>query len=267
MGLHVRGVDVFSPLSLATIVGIVFSLSSANAMGNALNEFADVNIDRVSKPYRKVVSGKLERDEVIGVAIFTMIISVAVAVIINRLFGLLVILISLFAMMYSLKPFRLKRFLGIGNLSIATPRGFLGVYSAWVAVGGGLADHRILMFGLLLGIYVYFSNITKDIPDVEGDKADGIRTFPVVYGISKASRISSLGYIIPVILLYIAVAIGYISLKYLWLSVLLPIFGYQIYLLWTDPMKKGRGENTLVWTLFYVIFSLLFATYFIITVI
>lgn len=245
----------FTPYDLVIMALVALTLAASNAMGNALNEYSDTVADSINKPNRPIVSGTVHPEAVIGIAFVTYFLSVALAFLIRPIFAFFIIAINIGAVMYSLKPFRLKAKLYWGNFAIGTPRGLLGLWSAWVATGAPIFDHRILLFSLMLGVFVYFANIVKDLGDIEGDKADNIRNFATVFGINKAAAISLNGYFWPPILAVVAVIVGFVPFKYIGMSLLQGFMALQIYTVYNDPMKKWKGENTVLWRNFYLIFS------------
>jgi 4-hydroxybenzoate polyprenyltransferase len=54
-------------------------------------------------------------------------------------------------------------------------------------------DKSILAFpsGLVLAIIIFFTAVTniRDIKDAEGDRADGIKTLPVILGLERSKRV------------------------------------------------------------------------------
>lgn len=243
------------------MVLVALTLAGSNALGNALNEYADIIPDQINKPKRAIVSGQVNRDTVVGVAFAAMMLSVGLAMYINTMFAYFILAINFMAMAYSLEPFRLKARLYVGNMSIGTPRGLLGIWGAWVASGAYIFNHEILLIGFMLALYVYFANITKDLPDIAGDMAGNIRNFATVFGLERAARLTTIGYILPFVILNTALLTHFVPMKYIWLNILLPIAFFQGVIAFTDPLRKWKGENGMLWAFFYIAFSLIIIAY------
>ncbi|MCE7960774.1 MAG: hypothetical protein DYH06_22985 [Acidobacteria bacterium ACB2] len=107
----------------------------------------------------------------------------------------------LFTLVYSLPSFGRTKARGIwANVTIAIPRGCLLKVAGWTMV----ASSRTLepwAIGALFGLFLMGASTTKDFSDVEGDRAGGCRTLPVLYGNRKAVAIISPFFVLPWLLL------------------------------------------------------------------
>eukprot|EP00955_Chlamydomonas_euryale_P051445 354869-Chlamydomonas_euryale.AAC.9 len=97
---------------------------------------------------------------------------------------------------YSIPPLRLKRFAVPAFMIIATVRGLLlnfGVYySTRAALGLEFAWSPAIGFiTAFVTLFAVVIAITKDLPDVEGDKAAGIETFATKMGVRSVSLLST----------------------------------------------------------------------------
>ena len=94
---------------------------------------------------------------------------------------------------YSVPPIRTKRNAVAAGLTIATVRGFLlnfGVYYAVKdAIGAPFAwSPKVSFIARFMTAFASVIAITKDLPDVEGDKAYNISTFATKVGVSKIAK-------------------------------------------------------------------------------
>jgi homogentisate solanesyltransferase len=99
--------------------------------------------------------------------------------------------------LYSVPPIRTKRDPLAAGLTIAIVRGFLlnfGVYYAVRdAIGSTFAwSPKVSFIARFMTIFASVIAITKDLPDVDGDKAYNISTFATRVGVSKIARGASL---------------------------------------------------------------------------
>ena len=94
---------------------------------------------------------------------------------------------------YSVPPLRTKRNPLAAGLTIATVRGFLlnfGVYYAVKdAIGAPFAwSPKVSFIARFMTAFATVIAVTKDLPDVEGDKAYNISTFATRVGVSKIAK-------------------------------------------------------------------------------
>lgn len=168
----------FEHLLTAIYVGVTLAL--AQAAGQVINQYADVELDKIVKPYRPLPSGSLTREEALGIAWLLALFSIARAFTISTTFGLLTLTMIFFAVFYSLSPFSPRRIHAVLNmLWMAVSRGFIPVIAVWSIHG---TFEKALPYALLAFIWVLAFQSTKDIEDVEGDRKFNIKTMFSAYG-------------------------------------------------------------------------------------
>jgi homogentisate solanesyltransferase len=94
---------------------------------------------------------------------------------------------------YSVPPFRTKQNPIAAGLTIATVRGFLlnfGIYFAVKdAIGAPFSwSPKVSFIARFMTAFASVIAITKDLPDIEGDKAFGIKTFATKVGVDKIAK-------------------------------------------------------------------------------
>ncbi|MCD6137147.1 MAG: UbiA family prenyltransferase [Deltaproteobacteria bacterium] len=227
----------------------------ANYTSNVINQIYDREIDKINKPYRPIPAGEITVDEANSLAIILTLTTLTLAyTLINKLFGILLTIILLFAWIYSAPPLRLRARLFWGNLAIATPRGGLGIITAYSSYANPLNNTSLLIFALGMAIYVFGANTFKDFPDEKGDKICGVRNFVTVYGREYAMRIAQIITIISY-LVFIRVIDILIMLPSIALLVAMQYYAEK------NPELKTKTENTIMWTLFYINMAALFTSY------
>lgn len=171
----------------------LLALLCGNGYIVGINQIYDVDIDVVNKPFLPVAAGELSPFLawllVCGLAGLGL-------TIVGTNFGMLITSLYSFGLflgtVYSIPPFRLKRFAIPAFLIIATVRGFLlnfGVYYATRAALG-LAfqwDPPILFITVFVTVFATVIAVTKDLPDVDGDRAHNIQTFATRMGVKNVS--------------------------------------------------------------------------------
>jgi len=239
-----------------TIIPASFSLAILNAASNALNQATDVEVDKISKPYRPIVRGDISLKEAKIVSLILYITAFLLSITINSTFTLIVFLIAVFTVSYSLPP-RLKDKLFLNQIWIAIPRGLFGILASWSVFGNPL-DKLPLTIGFIIMTFLIGGSITKDIIDSEADKKVGTKTLINTYGIKKAAIIVLPLMVLPFAYIPIFIEIGLLK-SYLWVLSFLAIPAYFVFhLMLTDKKTCRKMENTSSWTLMYFTY-LLFA--------
>jgi len=113
-----------------TILPASLCLSILNAASNSLNQASDVKSDMISKSYRPIPQGFVSIKEACILSIILYLSALYLSTLINMVFTLYVVFISIFTITYSIPP-RMKNFLFFNQLWVAIPRGFLGVLASW----------------------------------------------------------------------------------------------------------------------------------------
>ena len=96
---------------------------------------------------------------------------------------------------------------------------------------------------------------TNDFADIEGDRAGGCRTLPIIYGVKKAAWMISPSFVLPWILLPLGAYLKILTGNPIYLSALgtlLALWGsYVCYLILRRPEELAATENHISWTHMY----------------
>jgi len=152
--------------------------------GNALNDWRDIDIDRVNRPNRVLVKGDLSPRFALNLSIGLNALALGTAISVGwEVFCIVVTAIALL-LLYNLWA---KRIPGLGNAVIALLGGMTfmtGGLAAdpkmWLALPGPLIP---ALFAVLLHL---IREIVKDAEDIEGDLQAGVTTLPQILGIRTA---------------------------------------------------------------------------------
>jgi geranylgeranylglycerol-phosphate geranylgeranyltransferase len=225
------------------------TLAFLNGASNALNQATDVEADKISKPYRPIPRGIVEKEEAQSIAYIFYLFALLRAVTINTWFGVFVFLIMLFTVVYSLPP-RMKRFLFINQVWVAVPRGLLGVLAAW-SVFGNPFQNAPLMIGLIAFFFFIGAMTTKDIVDCEADKKTGTRTLINTFGIRKSAYISLPFLVLPFASIPILVHYHIMDSYLLPLTIFI-IPSVFIFYFMLKQRESETLENVPAWSLMYI---------------
>jgi geranylgeranylglycerol-phosphate geranylgeranyltransferase len=146
------------PIWAAMVIAFVIA-----GAGNAINDYVDVEADKINRPGRPLPAGKASAS---GVLIFSLLLffgAIFISSLINFLVFVIAVINSALLVLYS---FRLKNKFLIGNLAIAWLVGSAFLFGA-AAVGSLLLAAWL---ALLAGLATVAREIVKDLQDFEGDK-------------------------------------------------------------------------------------------------
>eukprot|EP00522_Entomoneis_paludosa_P006990 CAMPEP_0172444106 /NCGR_PEP_ID=MMETSP1065-20121228/4215_1 /TAXON_ID=265537 /ORGANISM="Amphiprora paludosa, Strain CCMP125" /LENGTH=395 /DNA_ID=CAMNT_0013194525 /DNA_START=42 /DNA_END=1229 /DNA_ORIENTATION=- len=172
----------------------MFALLLGNAFIVGINQIYDEDIDKMNKPFLPVASGEMSK----RFAWLAVVFSGGVGpVIVKKFFPPLLFKLYSFGLflglVYSVPPIRTKQNPILAGLTIATVRGFLlnfGVYFAVKdAVGAAFSwSPKVSFIARFMTMFASVIAITKDLPDVEGDKAYNIETFATKVGVGRIAK-------------------------------------------------------------------------------
>jgi len=145
------------------------------AAGNVANDLFDRDADRVNRPDRPLVSGRVSERAAFALAGISGGLGLLIAWFLGRdmFFVALASLVVMLLYSPAIKPLGLP-----GNVAVAVIASLPPVY-------GALAEHfpRAGYVPFAMGVILHFAReIVKDLEDVAGDRVQGRRTVPIVLG-------------------------------------------------------------------------------------
>ena len=233
----------------------------ANAASNAWNQAYDADIDRVNKPTRPIPSGQatVRGALVLGhaCAVASLLVGGLHAIVSGQPWFLACVAVGVLATwIYSAPPLRTKQRTFGANLTIAIPRGLLVPVAGW-AVTAVPSTFEPFALGLVPGLFVLGAASTKDFADVEGDRAHGCKTLPIVLGPARAARIVAPFLALPFLLYPVLSALGAIARPFgAWLGVglaLAALGGLTAKALLADPASLATERNHPAWRGMYLL--------------
>jgi 4-hydroxybenzoate polyprenyltransferase len=254
-----------APLTPGLLLPVLWGASMAavlNSASNAINQIYDLEIDRVNKPRRPLPAGRLGLREAWGFTLASFLVAWALAWLAappglegHRECFWIVLFTSVLVWAYSAPPLRTKRHGIWANVTIAVPRGLLLKVAGWSTVKT-ILDVEPWFIGTIFGLFVLGASTTKDFADIEGDRAGGCQTLPILYGVKKAAWIIAPFFVLPFVLIPLGVRSGLLtgSPRLLdLLALLLVVYGvYTVYLLVRKPEELAFTENHPSWTHMYL---------------
>jgi geranylgeranylglycerol-phosphate geranylgeranyltransferase len=245
-----------------TVGQAAFTIALVNAASNSLNQAADVEADRISKPYRPIPRGIIRPDSAQSLAYILYLFALLRAITINFLFGVFIFLIIVFTVTYSLPP-RMKKYLFINQVWIAIPRGLLAILASWSVFGSEnlFNDATPWVIGGIAMTYLIGGIATKDITDAEADRATGTHTLINTIGLKKTALVSLPFMLFPFLFIFIFIHAHLIDV-YLWPLSFFMFHSLFIFYLMVKGSESKTLENVHAWSIMYVeyiFFALTFA--------
>ncbi len=174
------------PLNEIIYVGsVVFLITGA---GNGINDYYDIEIDRINKPERPIPSCRISKSKAFYFSISLFAVGTMIAFFINTICGAIALFNSLLLIFYAAT---LKRTALIGNLSVGYLTGSTFLFGGAVFYTNGGIEAVSVLF-LLATLATVAREIVKDIEDIEGDRQDGASTLAISIGPEKAAYIASI---------------------------------------------------------------------------
>lgn len=217
----------------STALLLSLAAASLGGWGNIVNDYFDVSVDRVNKPWRPLVKGVVKPREALALGFTLAATGVLLSVLSGSLCALVAAAAALLLFLYS---WRLKRSGLPGNITVAS-------LSALSIVYGGLASPRpfaSLLPALYAFVVILGRELAKGLEDVKGDAATGVKTVAVVHG-PKAAVVASAAVLLALVAMSpLPVLLGYGPgyLAAALLGVDLPVI-YAIALLARDPLANA----------------------------
>lgn len=180
MGAYLASGSII-PTAPAMIAAIVaFLLLSA---GNALNDFCDVEADRINKKERPIPSGQVERRSALIFAIILFVAGIGLGLLISSMAFIIACAVSVSLILYT---FVLRRIIFVGNLLVGALTGLTFIY-------GGIAVGKVsgtLIPAIFAFLFTVAREIVKDIQDVKGDSPSRLSSLAIKLGNKRAMYVA-----------------------------------------------------------------------------
>jgi geranylgeranylglycerol-phosphate geranylgeranyltransferase len=163
-----------------------FALSGASMV---VNDYYDRQIDAINEPRRPIPSGLIKPDEALTFAFALTATGFAAASMNSYLTNIFCLVIAAIAWMTLTAYTTVGKRSGLaGNFLVSTCVSIPLVYGSYAVVG--TVEANVLIFASMVFLSITGREIIKGIVDVEGDRAQGVKTLAVRYG-EKAAAVSA----------------------------------------------------------------------------
>lgn len=257
---------------------LVLSTFLIAAGGYVINNIFDQDTDAINYPKKVVVGNSISEKQAYNIYLILTSCGVGIGfylanVIQKPLFAAIFILIAATLYLYATS---LKQMLLIGNIVVAFLLAFsviiIGIFDLYPVTFVENQQQMGVLFSILIDYAIFafiinlFREIIKDFEDFEGDKIEGMNTFPIYFGKKIAVKIIFGFSFIPLILLLFYINQYLIDLLfvtiYLFLFVAAPLLIF-IMKIWNAESKKDFQFLSLLlkWILFFGILSVVLISF------
>jgi len=183
--------------------------------GNSLNDYYDLEIDKVNRPQRPLPAGLLQPKTAVYLGYFWIALGLVLAYFIGIKPLALALAVSILLWLYAARG---KRMGLAGNLAVALVCGLAFVY-------GGLTVENIgiSLFPAGFAFLMHLSReIIKDVQDRSGDLSQGARTLPITWGAERSLKLAAAVLMVLITLTPVPYLLGIYNIRYL-LAVILGV--------------------------------------------
>jgi 4-hydroxybenzoate polyprenyltransferase len=244
---------IVTALAWWQLVLLLLATAFLTASGNVINDIYDVEIDRVNKPEKLLVTKSISEKNAFNMYIILTVLAVVCGFILANsiqkpIFAIIFIAAAFVLYLYASS---LKGILLIGNLVISIMVGLViiitGIFELLPSINPENKEAYKVVFTLLIkfGLLAFLINLVKEwvkgCENVNGDKAGGRSTLAIALGRSRAAKV------IAVFIFGILILLGWYVYEYLYLNdlvvyyIVFAIMGPLMYVmiqLWTAQTKK-----------------------------
>lgn len=203
-----------------------------------LNDYFDIEVDRVNAPHRPLPSGIISPAEAVVLTIASTLAALAAAYRIGISALALCIFLWIIGVLYN---WRLKEAGLPGNVMVACS------VAATFLLGGIIAgapwDKAVLTFSLIAFLFDLGEEIAADAMDIEGDKKRGSRSIAIVKGREFALQISARLFLLVVLVSLAPVFFGWLGAGYMFMILIsdIVIVSSVLKLLRSRTVEEGRA--------------------------
>ena|SRR6056297_3274560 len=202
-----------------------------------LNDYFDIEVDKINAPDRPLPSGLISKKEVIVFTATISLIGLIVSFLINFSAVISYIIFWLIGFLYNWKYKEKGLF---GNLFVSSSVA-ITIILGGIVVGDPL-NIAVVIFSLMVFVFNLGEEIAADAMDIEGDRKRNSKSLAIKIGRKKAINISFSLFMIFIILSFLPVIFNLIGISYFIIISLTDIIVLflAIKLLKSQSIKKGR---------------------------
>jgi len=196
LGVIVGASVAYTGSQLLPLNGFVLTAAVAAALitagGNTLNDYFDIETDKVNKPHRPIPAGRISKSDALMFSVSLFLFGLAFAKAVNKFTLAFAIVNTLALIVYARYS---KRMLLVANLVISYLVASAFIYGALsIHEVGAPINLRTLELTLILSACAFFvtfsREVIKDIEDMQGDERIYSKTLPIVFGKKNTKKVA-----------------------------------------------------------------------------
>ncbi len=170
-------------MSVMISIYAAFSLAFAVAAGNIINDIKDIDTDKINKPLRGFVSGRIGRKTAVTLYSIFIILSSGTAILISAVSFYMIFAVNILLYLYSDK---LQFIPELKNITVALLGSTVFVFPGVISGNIGV----IIFPSLFAFLITLIRELIKDVEDIPGDTQVNRLTLPIKYGIHKVKYLT-----------------------------------------------------------------------------
>jgi len=202
--------------------------------GNIINDIFDLEIDKINRPERVLPKGELSKNTAGIIYLIFVILSIIISYQINTTVFAIIVFTNIILLFYSLI---IKKLILMDNVIVAVVVGSAFILGA-SAAGNIKAGYIPFVFALLIN---FGREIVKDMEDIKGDTAQGMKSLPSVFGFKSSKLVILLSSFLLIIITFYPYVYNLYGLIY-FLIILIIVDPFLIFIIY-KLFKNDSFEN------------------------
>ncbi|MEL6169388.1 MAG: chlorophyll synthase ChlG [Pseudomonadota bacterium] len=225
------------------VLGVILAGPVVCGMSQAANDWCDRHVDAINEPDRPIPSGRVPGRWGLAVALVMSAFALWLGSFLGPWGFGATCLAVIAAWAYSAPPIRLKRSgwwgPGLVGLSYETLPWFTGA----AVLAAGAPSFEIVAVAVLYGLGAHGIMTLNDFKALEGDRATGVRSLPVVLGPEVAAKIAAIGMAVPQAIVVVLLLVWDRPWHALAVMAVLAAQIWAMRILFRDPKAKAPWYN------------------------
>mgnify|MGYP005845513805 CR=1 FL=1 len=219
-------------LTLTTALSVFFISASILV----LNDYFDIETDKINAPHRPIPSGFVSPTEALALAIFLLAAGLILSFTISISALLFSIGLAIIGLLYNRK---FKRHGLLGNLMVSFSVGMTFIFGG---LSVGLSFNKVVLFFAVIAALVDLGEeVAADSMDIKGDLLIDSNSIAIKHGKEKALRVSAFIFVLVILLSLIPFLLHWFNIVYLIPIAVMDIFiGYSTFRLIRSKNEEGR---------------------------
>lgn len=224
----------FASLSVSVFGFTSVFLISASIL--VMNDYFDVETDRINAPYRPIPSNLVTPNEALFFSLLLLFAGLLLSYLINVTVLLISIVLAVIGFLYNRY---LKKSGLLGNLMVSFSVGMTFIYGG---ASVGLLFHKMVFFFVLITALIDLGEeIAADAMDMKGDELINSNSLAIKYGQQAALKISGMIFFFVILLSFVPFLMGWFSVVYIIPIIIMDAsIAYSTFKLLNSKNEEGR---------------------------